>query len=182
MNNYSKLVTTIAIFVSLVSIFAYYEVEKSRQFRSALLNATSLPAFDVSIETPINPDELECLAKTIYFEARGENLAGQFAVAEVVLERKESADFPSTICGVVKEARRPGRYNCQFTWWCDGKSDHPLDNQAYTLSQLVSALSMLRLTSEFVDDATHYHADYVSPDWAIGRQLVTQIGKHYFYQ
>ena len=67
--------------------------------------------------------ELRCLAENIYFEARAESMKGKIAVGNVTRNRLESKKFPNTYCGVIKQGYRPGKRNCQFSWFCDGKPD-----------------------------------------------------------
>jgi spore germination cell wall hydrolase CwlJ-like protein len=87
-------------------------------------------------------DQIKCLALNIYFEARSSNLADQAAVADVVLNRVESSKYPGTVCKVVKQARlwkgNPVRDKCQFSWYCDGKSDTPKDLDAWLNAQYVA--------------------------------------------
>jgi len=137
---------------------------------------------------------VECLATNIYFEARGESLDGKKAVAFVTLNRVESKDFPDDICSVVyqakhstwwKEARDrnvPLRNKCQFSWYCDGKSDRVINLDEYD--------SLYRLASEVIvgkhedntNGAIYYHADYVSPTWRLAFTKTTQIDDHIFYR
>lgn len=126
-----------------------------------------------------DPTEVYCLALTVYFEARGEPLTGQLAVAQVVLARVASPAYPDTVCSVVKQARKPGLYKCQFSAWCDGKSEVPLELDTY---RRIQGLSILALLSGPPPNApTHYHADYVSPNWPDLAE-VTRVGRHVFYR
>lgn len=125
--------------------------------------------------------EAHCLAQAIYYEARGEPLPGQIAVAEVVLNRKESKRYPDTICAVVfQNEHRKNR--CQFSFACDGKTDTPPTGKTWTksisLANYVLADGSLRLTNA----ATHYHANYVSPFWSRHLQKTVSIGQHIFYK
>lgn len=147
--------------------------------------------------------ELYCLAKNIYFEAKSEPIAGQYAVADVVLNRVKDSRFPNTICEVVYEgplreswqtkkqtdlddAERiyhPIRDRCQFSWWCDGKSDNIKDGDAWRKAQEIA----YRLVNDYkhrglTEGATHYHATYVNPKWAPTLDLVGRIGTHIFYR
>ena len=98
-------------------------------------------------------EELECLALNIYFEAGVESTAGKLAVANVTINRKNSSDYPNTICGVVKEGkhyhdkkidkRYPLRDRCQFSWYCDGKVDNVLNKRAYRESDKIAFLAIL---------------------------------------
>lgn len=125
--------------------------------------------------------EAHCLAQAIYYEARGEPLPGQIAVAEVVLNRKESRRYPNTICAVVFQNEHR-RNRCQFSFACDGKTDTPPSGKTWSksvsLANYVLADDSLRLT----DAATHYHADYVSPFWSKHLTKTVSIGQHIFYK
>jgi N-acetylmuramoyl-L-alanine amidase len=131
--------------------------------------------------------QIECLALNIYYEARSSNLADQAAVADVVLNRVESSKYPDTVCKVVKQARlwkgNPVRDKCQFSWYCDGKSDTPTDLDAWLNAQYI-AYQMLN-NGRFrgiSENATHYHAHYVKPYWTKSFTLVGTIGAHKFYR
>ena len=153
--------------------------------------------------TEENRPELYCLAQNVYFEAKSEPLAGQYAVADVVLNRVNDTRYPNTICEVVREGPireswktqqhadltpkeriyHPIKHRCQFSWYCDGKSDTVRDNDAWRMAQIVAykivyADKMRGIT----EGATHYHADYVSPKWASKIQLVGSISTHIFYR
>jgi spore germination cell wall hydrolase CwlJ-like protein len=127
--------------------------------------------------------EALCLAKAIYFEARGKPLAGQFAVARVVLNRAADRRFPDTICEVVYQDSEL-KHRCQFSFACDGMPDEPEDETAWALARGM-AEAMLRSErpqiSTRVLRATHYHADYVAPWWAPKLRHAGQVGRHIFY-
>jgi len=131
--------------------------------------------------------DLICLATNIYFEARGEDLRGQLAVAEVTLNRVHNDKYPDSICAVVLDARRsrasfPYRHQCQFSWQCDGKREHIRDVKAWQEAYTV-AYSMLHIAKpNLVGDSLHYHAERVAPKWANHMRYVTQIGDHVFYE
>lgn len=137
--------------------------------------------------------EAYCLAQNIYFEARSSNLADKLAVSDVVLNRVASTQYPNTICGVVKQGPTvkhwktgkpiPKRNSCQFSWYCDGKSDVPSDEDAWTEAQYI-ALQMLDYGSYvgISEGALFYHAHYVNPEWAQHLQFVGTIGKHKYYR
>ena len=80
-------------------------------------------------------EDLNCLALNIYFEARSEPLDGKLAVGHVVLNRAADKRYPNKICEVVKQGGEKRRNKCQFSWWCDGRSDRPRDLQAWKESQ-----------------------------------------------
>lgn len=127
-----------------------------------------------------------CLAMNIYHEARGEPLAGQLAVGLVTMNRVESPRFPDDICSVVKQGRywqgNPVRNKCAFSWWCDGKSDTPQDDDAWAESVHLAWRIQQDTVTDFTDGATHYHATYVNPYWADEHNYITQIGQHLFYR
>lgn len=141
-----------------------------------------------------HPDAI-CLAKNIYFEARSSNFADKVAVADVVLNRVKDRRYPDTICGVVKDAKMskwwkehhnkdvPIRHKCQFSWFCDGKSDIPTEQDSWMEAQRI-AYFMLYL-GEYVgitEGATHYHAHYVNPRWNRDMYLIGTIGDHIYYR
>ena len=82
--------------------------------------------------------DIECLALNVYFEARGEPFIGKIAVAHVVLNRMRDRRFPASACMVVQQGNDRVRHNCQFSWWCDGKSDRPRHRTAWATSLAVA--------------------------------------------
>tara|TARA_B100000686_G_C16781848_1_gene972476 strand:+ start:2489 stop:3094 length:606 start_codon:yes stop_codon:yes gene_type:complete len=142
--------------------------------------------------------EIKCLATNVYFEARNQNLKAKVAVALTTLNRMRLPEFPSTICKVVKEGpvypykkSLPRRHKCQFSWYCDGKSDqiqlaNPKEKKAWGNCFEISRNLFLN-RSEFLDftnGATHYHADYVIPKWASDEHILflEKFGTHLFYK
>ena len=133
--------------------------------------------------------ERECLADNIYFEARNQGFAGWVAVAQVTLNRVRDDRFPNTICEVVKqgltyESGFPIRDKCQFSWYCDGKSDKIYDQETYDQIYLLTD-GIVSGTFEVLDiteGATHYHADYVTPEWAKTKTKTIEIEDHIFYR
>lgn len=128
-------------------------------------------------------DDLECLAENVYFEARGEPLNGQYAVAEVTLNRTRAANFPHTICQVVHEMRwDPGRrrYVADFSWTELGALT-PEDGTAWKIAVMVATAVYDDLREPLVPGALFYHAASVSPGWARGRKAIATIGNHVFY-
>ncbi len=136
----------------------------------------------------------ECLAVNMYHEARDQGTAGRLAVSAVVLNRVRDRRFPNTVCEVVYQAQMkpswktgepvPIRNRCQFSWYCDGKSDKIKDKKTYQRILDFAGL-ILHNDIEFLDitdGATHYHADYVKPDWAGTKTRTTEIGDHIFYR
>jgi hypothetical protein len=130
--------------------------------------------------------ERDCLAQAIYHEARGESAAGQLAVANVIVNRARSSKFPSTLCGVIYQNADKGRYRCQFTFACDGRTDAPGERRAWArsaaLAQTVYAEFAKGETLGAVPRSTlYYHTTAVRPNWANTYDAVAQIGSHIFY-
>ncbi len=123
----------------------------------------------------------ECLTLAIAYEAGYEPLAGQQAVAEVVLNRTQHPAYPKSVCGVVFQgsARKTG---CQFTFTCDGALNRRLSDSVMNGSRLVALSALAGTGPRLVAGATHYHADYVSPYWAPSLIRVAKIGAHIFYR
>lgn len=134
-----------------------------------------------SLAKPTGGKQWACLAEVIYFEARGEPVEGQFAVAEVILNRVDSPKFPNSICKVVRQGT--GRkHACQFSYNCDGKLEYIANGSAYDQAKRVARVSMDRKTRPLTKGATFYHATFVSPSWARSFQHVATIGVHKFYK
>jgi spore germination cell wall hydrolase CwlJ-like protein len=130
---------------------------------------------------PDAEEEIECLALTIYFEARGEPTVGKIAVGHVVMNRVADPNFPKTICDVVRQGGDLIRYNCQFTWWCDGLSDEPSSPGSWDRCHRIARLVYYGHTADPTDGALWYHADYVTPSWAELLSRGPSIGRHVFY-
>jgi spore germination cell wall hydrolase CwlJ-like protein len=130
---------------------------------------------------------LACLALAVYFEARGEPVAGQLAVAQVVINRARSTKFPDTPCEVVKQgptykgSGHPVKYKCQFSFWCDGKPEIIHDHQAWQTAEEV-AKAAWRTSLDITEGATFYHATSVDPKWRYTKTLTVRLGQHIFYK
>ncbi len=125
--------------------------------------------------------EWTCLTQAIYFEARGESVKGEFAVAEVIANRADSPDFPRSICSVVNQGTGH-KYACQFTFTCDGQSDAINDELAYDRAGKIARLILDGAPRVLTDGATHFHTLGVSPAWARQFEETVQIGQHVFYR
>lgn len=123
--------------------------------------------------------EFECLATALYFEARGEGIKGQAAVAEVILNRVESPSFPRTICGVVNQSNGRG---CQFSFTCDGYSDRIREQGAWSVARKVARVMIDGAPRQLTDGATYFHTPSVRPSWARRFELTAKIGRHIFYR
>ena len=135
-----------------------------------------------------------CLALNTYHEAKNQSTVGQIATAQVVMNRVEDSRFPNTVCEVVKQGptrpswedpnkEYPIRHRCQFSWYCDGKSDVPKNEKAWRKAQDVAFLVLYdKIQLDVTEGATHYHATYVKPAWAKTKKRTTRIEKHIFYR
>lgn len=140
-----------------------------------------------------NEVDVTWLAKNVYFEARNQGIAGQLAVAHVTLNRLKDERFPATIKGVVTQGLttrswRDGRliplkHKCQFSWYCDGKSDKITDWPVFNkIKKLMFTFTANDSIIDITEGATHYHADYVYPDWADTKTKTIEIEDHIFYR
>ena len=125
--------------------------------------------------------EWACLTEALYFEARGETVKGQFAVGEVILNRVSSPSFPDTICGVINQGTGK-KYQCQFTYTCDGRKEVIHEKKAYERVSKVARAAMDGAAKELTEGATHYHTTAVRPSWARVYKQTAQIGVHIFYR
>ncbi len=126
-------------------------------------------------------EDVACLSEALYFEARGESLRGQFAVAEVILNRVDSSLYPDTVCGVINQGT--GRkYQCQFTYTCDGNSKTVHERDAFEVSARVASVMVNGAPRTLTKGATHYHTKAVRPNWSRTFPRTTTIGVHHFYR
>ena len=145
---------------------------------------------------------IKCLAMNMYHEARGQGSAGLLGVSSVVMNRVRDKRFPNTICEVVHQGPTreswktrqtsdpndakfyPIRNRCQFSWYCDGKSDEPRDKKTYErLLTIATSIVYNRINFiDITDGATHYHADYVYPAWRKSKTKTVEIADHIFYR
>ena len=200
-------VITTAVFISISVAF----LAQDRGIDISFIEA-AIAAEDANFNPPYNggtkvhPDELECMARNIYFESNNQSKAGQIAVARVVMNRVQDTRFPNTVCEVTQEGPTreswktkkdptladedrifyPVKHRCQFSWYCDGKADEIIskeNNHAWRVAQDIAFNVMVfNKYSGLVEGATHYHADYVDPAWNKTITLVTKIDDHIFYR
>lgn len=125
--------------------------------------------------------EWECLTEALYHEARGETLVGLVAVAEVILNRVDSAFYPDSVCGVVGQGIERAPY-CQFSYKCDGLSDGMTQGEARSLMEKIAWVMLSGKPRILTGKATHYHTDEVNPGWAARLVRTARIGDHIFYR
>tara|TARA_B100001094_G_scaffold238124_1_gene233472 strand:- start:1444 stop:2088 length:645 start_codon:yes stop_codon:yes gene_type:complete len=195
--------------VATIAVFAHSSSVAQSETQNYLKEATIITSEteDNYRQYPdlIDNQEANCLALNVYYEARSDNLAGMYAVSDVVLNRVRDDRYPNTICEVVyqgptreswktkqdpdlpDEERKynPVRNMCQFSWYCDGKDDIPDDETGWATAQYVAG-SILYANKHrgLTEGATHYHATYVKPRWTRDRGMnhVGRIGSHIFYR
>ena len=195
--------------VAAIAVFAHSSSVAQSETQNYLKEATIITSEteDNYRQYPdlIDSKEANCLALNVYYEARSDNLAGMYAVSDVVLNRVRDDRYPNTICEVVyqgptKESWKtkqdpdlpddqrkynPVRNMCQFSWYCDGKDDIPDDETGWATAQYVAG-SILYANKHrgITEGSTHYHATYVKPRWAHDRGMnhVGRIGTHIFYR
>ncbi|MFC7703933.1 cell wall hydrolase [Plastorhodobacter daqingensis] len=139
------------------------------------------PSWLAQLPAQRGDEEWQCLAKALYFEARGEPVRGQFAVAEVILNRVEAREYPNTICGVVHQGS--GRkFACQFTFTCDGRPETIREQAAYQQVGKIASLMINGAPRALTDGATHFHTHAVRPRWASKFPRTATIGSHRFYR
>ncbi|MBL3569257.1 cell wall hydrolase [Rhodovulum sulfidophilum] len=123
----------------------------------------------------------KCLTEALYFEARGETVKGQFAVAEVILNRVASPLYPDNVCAVVNQGTGQ-RNRCQFSYTCDGRAEHVSDQRLYARLGKVARLMLDGSPRLLTGGATHYHNRSVDPNWARRFARTASIGQHVFYR
>ncbi|MEO0342411.1 MAG: cell wall hydrolase [Pseudomonadota bacterium] len=125
--------------------------------------------------------EFKCMTEALYFEARGESVEGLFAVAEVIINRKNSRQFPSSICGVINQGAHRST-GCQFSYKCDGAGEVFSEREAYSRVSKVAELALSDAVPTVTEGALYYHTNYVSPRWSRQFEKTATIGIHYFYR
>ena len=134
-----------------------------------------------AVQAVVSDPQVKCLAEAIYYEARGEGIAGQKAIAEVVFNRIRSGMFPRSICGVVTE---DSGGTCQFSFECDGHAHVAREPYEWMRARVLAAAiisGVIKLNDE-TDGAVAYHATYVDPDWGNHLVRTVRIGNHIFYR
>ena len=121
-------------------------------------------------------DEANCIATAVYFEARGESLEGQLAVARVIMNRAASGQYPASWCSVVKQP-------AQFSFVRHGRFPAiKTASAAWARAQGITRLAMANVIPSLSDDVLWYHANYVNPSWGHRLSMVQKIGQHIFYR
>ena len=158
----------------------------SKPLQENALVTSTRPKERISLLTSMRPKdrpnlEWKCLAEALYFEARGEPAQGQFAVAEVILNRVDSPKFPNSICEVVNQGT--GRkHACQFSYTCDGKFERIANMAVYNELAVIARAMIEGGMRQLSGEATYYHTISVQPSWARRFEHTATIGIHKFYK
>ena len=191
-------------FISVVVVYILYGVihkvndylyeEHLEVVRPVVEQSVEVPDIknDISIAIEVETEyqqQLSCLSLNIYHEARSESKLGQEAVGLVTMNRVYDSRYPDTVCDVVYQSHvdskgRPKRNQCQFSWYCDGKSDKIHDIVAYNEIEELSAsiLESYGIERDITDGAVMYHASYVKPYWASSYERTSRVDSHIFYK
>ena len=155
---------------------------------------TAGSSVDLSLE---EVEQRECMLEAILFEAGNQSTIGKLAVAIVIMNRKDHISYPDTVCDVVHQGPInswwynthdrivPVKHKCQFSYWCDGKSDDVMvfeGTKTYDESLMIVDFVFENTLPFILEGATHYHADYVKPKWASVLKKVATIDNHIFYK
>ena len=140
------------------------------------------PAERLRLNAKTRAQAEKCLANAVYFESRSEEVRGQIAVAQVVMNRVFSPFYPKTVCSVVyQNANR--RLACQFTFACDGIPDVVTEPEAWERAMTIAKETLDgKLWLDDIGKATHYHASYVRPYWVREMRKMYRFGLHTFYR
>ena len=144
-----------------------------------LISKLQVQAVDPIGEEPLD-GVITCLARSIYWEARGKDDTGMEAVANVVMNRVGHEGFPNTICGVVKQGHEQG--TCQFSWWCDGRSDDAKEDESYAIAKEIARKALNRQLKDRTGGALYFHHRRVVPDWSKEYISTVEIGEFIFYK
>lgn len=157
------------------------QVQRPSDLLSPTQVANQAQKLVANMSRPKSTSELECMAEALYFEARGESMAGQLAVAEVIYNRVKSPRFPNSVCGVINQGAER-RFACQFTYNCDGKPETIHNRKVYEKLRKISYLVLKGKITDITKGATFYHNTTVNPKWARVFKRTRIIGPHYFYR
>ena len=136
-------------------------------------------AVDPTGKEPLN-EAIICLARTIYWESRGEDSAGMEAIANMVMNRVGHEGFPKTICGVVKQGHEQGA--CQFSWWCDGRPDKVQEQEPYARAKEIARKALNGELEDRTHGAIYFHHQRSAPSWAKEYIETAKVGEHIFYK
>ncbi|MDD2058970.1 cell wall hydrolase [Pseudomonas sp. GD03860] len=147
--------------------------------KSKAITQTEVQAVDPAGQAALD-DAITCMARSIYWESKGGQSRDMEAVASVVMNRLGHEGFPDTVCGVVKQGSETG--NCQFSWWCDGRSDAVQEETRYAIAKEIARKALNRQLEDRTRGALYFHDRNVKPDWARAYVKTTETGDFLFYK
>ncbi|BDM22578.1 cell wall hydrolase [Pseudomonas sp. NPDC089428] len=147
--------------------------------KAETITPVEVQAVDPAGQAPMD-DSITCLARTIYWEAKGADAQDMSAVASVVLNRLGHEGFPDTICGVVKQGVETKA--CQFSWWCDGRSDQVEEAQRYDVAKEIARKALNQQLKDPTGGALYFHDRNVHPDWAKAYRKTAETRHFLFYK
>ncbi|QLL11397.1 cell wall hydrolase [Pseudomonas chlororaphis] len=147
--------------------------------RSETITPPEAQAVDPAGAAPLD-DAITCLARSIYWEAKGGAAADMEAVASVVLNRLGHEGFPDTVCAVVKQGSE--QRACQFSWWCDGRADQVKEDEPYIVAKEIARKALNQQLPDRSHGALYFHDRRVRPAWARQYRKTAETGKFLFYK
>lgn len=147
--------------------------------KAEAITQSEVQAVDPEGAAPLD-DAITCLARSIYWEAKGKDSADMEAVANVVMNRLGHKGFPDTVCAVVKQGSEAK--NCQFSWWCDGRADSVQEEVPYALAKEIARKALNKQLPDRTKGALYFHDRTVRPNWAREYIKTTDIGLFRFYK
>jgi len=155
------------------------EGSKALPSPSQIITKPEAQAVDPVGEESLN-DAITCLSRTIYWEARGDGAAGMEAIANVVMNRLGHEGFSNTICEVVMQGREQGA--CQFSWWCDGRSDDAEEEKSYAIAKEIARKALNRQLTDRTGGALYFHQRKATPSWSTEYIKTVEVGEFVFYK
>jgi spore germination cell wall hydrolase CwlJ-like protein len=147
--------------------------------KAETITTSEVQAVDPAGKAPMD-EAITCLARSIYWEAKGGESADMEAVASVVMNRLGHEGFPDTVCGVVKQGSE--KKSCQFSWWCDGRSDQAQEESQYVIAKEIARKALNKQLNDRTHGAMYFHDRHVKPDWAKEYIKTTETRKFLFYK
>jgi N-acetylmuramoyl-L-alanine amidase len=161
-------------------LFLTLQHQEKKMYRlRALPVALALAACESATETAeVDPQAQDCMALAMYWEARGEGREGMVAVGSVVMNRMEDERFPDDVCSVIRQGGETAP--CQFSWWCDGRSDRPKPGALWSESREVARELLSEQVKDPTNGAIYFHHESIDPPWE--KERTRSIGSHIFYR
>ncbi|MEB0045540.1 MULTISPECIES: cell wall hydrolase [unclassified Pseudomonas] len=147
--------------------------------KAEAITPAEVQAVDPAGQAPLD-DAITCLARSIYWEAKGKDTADMEGVANVVMNRLGHEGFPDTVCGIVKQGSE--KHACQFSWWCDGRSDDVQEAEPYATAKEVARKALNKQLPDRTHGAMYFHDRNVNPAWAKAYIKTVEIGRFLFYK